>query len=484
MIKATSVLRRHHVRLLRGLVGRACPYLSLAACLFLTGCASTTGSALSNYVPSWMQGKKQESGDRMLFRGGSETANDGAKVVSKEQQKSLHEELLLARQLYQDRRFDEAEKHYAKVAATNDKIPIVGLERPAWLGGKAERASSDAREEAIFYLAECQREQKKFRTASESYFKLFAQFSNSQFTERADLGLFEIANYWLEDTRKAMAEVQEQREGKRWMVMPASFVNLSQDKPFTDTEGHALRLLERIRLNEINTPLAEKSLFYIANVKFFREDYRDADFYYSQLYNNYPNSQYAPKAVKQAIICKQLVTGGSEYDCRSVEESNRLIHVAQTAYPELAKDDKWLSNQLVSINMQQADRDYKIAEFYDRTGHPGSAYFYFELVRRCYPGTEYGRRATERMEELRIRLEEQKRNGTTGNAWTDWIPQMFRPGSASPPAQRTTQSLTQGGSPAASSVTTRETVPPGTVPLGNGAAPPRNLPALMAPGIN
>ena len=59
------------------------------------------------------------------------------------------------------------------------------------------------------------------------------------------------------------------------------------------------------------------------------EDYKDADYYYSQLYEHYPNSALAPKAIKQAIICKQLSTGGSCYDCRSVEESRKLIDVAQ-----------------------------------------------------------------------------------------------------------------------------------------------------------
>jgi hypothetical protein len=61
--------------------------------------------------------------------------------------------------------------------------------------------------------------------------------------------------------------------------------------------------------------------------------------------------------------------------------------------------------QLYCINQQQADKDMKIAEYYRRTGHSGSAYFYYEIVRRRYPGTAYFDKATERMHELRAELE-------------------------------------------------------------------------------
>ena len=54
-------------------------------------------------------------------------------------------------------------------------------------------------------------------------------------------------------------------------------------------------------------------------------------------------------------------------------------------YPELAKEKSgFLERQLGSITYQQAQKDYQTAEFYRRTGHPGSAYFYYEVVRRRY----------------------------------------------------------------------------------------------------
>jgi hypothetical protein len=58
--------------------------------------------------------------------------------------------------------------------------------------------------------------------------------------------------------------------------------------------------------------------------------------------------------------------------------------------------------------MQQAEKDYKVAEFYRRTGHPASAYFYYEIIRRRYPGTRYFDLATERMHEIKAKAEKEQ----------------------------------------------------------------------------
>src|SRR5581483_801852 len=62
--------------------------------------------------------------------------------------------------------------------------------------------------------------------------------------------------------------------------------------------------------------------------------------------------------------------------------------------------------QLGSISFQQAQKDFNTAEFYRRTNHPGSAYFYYEIVRRRYPGTKFADLATERMQEIHRQVEE------------------------------------------------------------------------------
>jgi RNA polymerase sigma factor (sigma-70 family) len=70
-------------------------------------------------------------------------------------------------------------------------------------------------------------------------------------------------------------------------------------------------------------------------------------------------------------------------------------------YPELPRDKReLLSDQVARIKFQQAEKDYQIAEFYRRTGQPGSACFYYQLVRNRYPDSDFAAKAAERLHEL------------------------------------------------------------------------------------
>src|SRR5207249_4499250 len=216
----------------------------------------------------------------------------------------------------------------------------------------------------------------------------------------------DIANAWLGDTRTEMAEYREKREGKRTFVIVQP-VHFEKKKPLVDEEGRALQALEWVHLNDITGPLADKALFLAGGVKFYREDYREADHYFTQLVEQHKDSPLAPQAIELAIIAKHMSTGGPDYDGRKVAEARILVDTALRNYPELAQQKSgFLERQLGSITFQQAQKDYNTAEFYRRTGHAGSAYFYYEIVRRRYPGTKFADLATERMQEIHRQVEE------------------------------------------------------------------------------
>ena len=303
---------------------------------------------------------------------------------------SVQAQLDGAKILYQQKKYADAEAIFHSIARNTKNPPLVA-------------------EEALFYEGDCQYLQGHYPKAESTFIKVLREFRlNGRFHNQANQRLFDIANFWLEDTRKQMNAYAEKRDGKRWVVMPASFVHIDKEKPFLDMEGRALEALEEVRLNDISGPLGEKALFYIATVKFYHEDFKDADYYYSQVFKNYPNGKLAAAALKHSILCKEMVNGGSMYDTRPLAEAIDLIQRA-TAYPELQRNDnEFLTRQLSNISNQQADKDYNIAEFYRRTGHPGSAYFYYELVRRRYPGTTYSEKAIKGLEEMRRKLDKQQ----------------------------------------------------------------------------
>jgi outer membrane protein assembly factor BamD (BamD/ComL family) len=331
---------------------------------------------------SWFSGTTADK-QPLLLPG----VEDGKRTAMDEKARA---DLEAAKVLYQKQQYAQAEKMFEVIT-------------------KAKKLRLDTLEDAQFYMAESQRLQGNYRDARDNFRVYVQSFPYGKHASESNDRLFDIANYWLNKTRDEMKENEKNAGAVNLAAYyPSNWFTYTKDMPFSDTEGHALTTLEDVRLNDIRGKLAEKSLFYIATVKFFRGEYKEADFFYSQLYEQHPKSELAEKALKQSIICKQIANGGTQYDTRSVEQCRKFLEEYQRNYP--GKDGEWVNKQLVSIHYQQADRDFNVAAFYDRTGHPGSAYFCYELVRRRYPNTEYAKKADARMNQLKTKVEEEQRN--------------------------------------------------------------------------
>jgi outer membrane protein assembly factor BamD (BamD/ComL family) len=309
-------------------------------------------------------------------------------------------------------------------------------------------------QEARFYEAECLRQQGYYPKAADVYMDLMAKHPRNPYREQCEQRTFDIANFWLDDTRE---QIRESENGKYW-VWPR-FVSFERTKPLLDREGRAIEKLEQVHYNDVQGPLADRALFLAGNVKFYNGDYREADHYFSQIHERHPNSPLAPQAVELAIIAKHLSTGGPDYDGRKSAEARKLVESALNNYPELAgKKREFLQQQVASITLQQAAKDYMTADFYRRTGHPGPAYWYFGLVAQRYPTTEYAAKAKQQMNELET--EQQKKNGGVD----------LRP----PPSPAVQPSPVTTGAPVAPAGP--EAAPQ---PLPGSGQPPRELPPSL-----
>ncbi len=391
-------------------------FLSLIA-----GCSTFDNGSF--FTPPWKKSASKAGGPKdSLMIGDYAPSTGGGREAA---DPAVRAELDGAQRLFQEKKFAEAEKIFHQLSQPDTSSSNTSgkkeeeLAIASMLGSIVGSSKVRGRhpriiyEEALFGEAECQREQKNYRDAANTYTKLLVEFPNTQYTRPACKEMFEIANHWLKPTAVRMDEYYEKLQGKRTFVTPAAFMNFGRDMPFMDAEGHAITVLNMVRLYDINGPLAEKALWCLGTIHFYRKDYTEADFYFRQMYEQYPNGEFAPRAVKQSVICKQLISGASEYDSRLVEESKKLIMQAQATFPELKKDEKWISTQLATMNIHQADRDFKVAEFYERTGHPGSAYFYYELVCRRYGGTQYAEKAAQKKAQLRSKADQEQRQDRT-----------------------------------------------------------------------
>jgi outer membrane protein assembly factor BamD (BamD/ComL family) len=293
-----------------------------------------------------------------------------------------------ARELFRQEEYAKAESLFEEIASGKKNPPA-------------------AVQEALFYRAECLRMQMNYPTAADVYSDLLQKFPHTPYHDQAVQRMFDIANYWLNDTRAEMREDLEQKQGKRWFVAPR-FVSFEKSKPLLDREGRAIELLEKVRMHDIQGPLADHALFLCGSVKVYRENYRDADHYFSQITARHHESPLAPKALELAIFCKQMSTGGADYDGRKVAEARQLVQTALTNYPQLAREKhEFLDRQLKTIELQQAEKEFKAAQFYERTGHPASAFWCYAVLRQRYPTTKYAQEAGVRMNDLRAKAEKE-----------------------------------------------------------------------------
>ena len=160
---------------------------------------------------------------------------------------------------------------------------------------------------------------------------------------------------------------------------------------------------------------------------YHRENFKDAARYFQQLAEAYDRSPLRDEALKLAIIAKNNSTGGPQYDGKDTAEAMRLINTAKATSPTLAReqDGKFLDEQSLMVRYQQAEKDFETAEFYRRTGHPGSAWFYYELVIRRYAGIQpWADQAVARQQELKAELDEMKNPttmATTRRFWKQYV---------------------------------------------------------------
>jgi outer membrane protein assembly factor BamD (BamD/ComL family) len=358
---------------------RGAGLLLLALATFSSGCAWDDWHVFKSSPPP------PPPADSVVLR------DDKLEAANKTAPQGAAKDLAGGHELYRRGEYAKAEKVFHKIADNTKNSPQIA-------------------EEARYYEAECLRREGHYPKAGDTYNKLLIDFPAGMFREQAVQHMFEIANYWLDDTRKEMEEDKDKHDGKHVVVWP-EFMHWDKTKPLLDEEGRAMEKLEQVRYNDITGPLADKALFLAGSVKFFRKDYKEANHYFSQLAEMHPNSPFVEQAIKLAIISKELSTGGPDYDSRQLAEARKLVDTALRAYPNLAaKESDFLNRQLISIQLQVAEKDFRAAEFYERTGHPCSAYFQYQVVRLRYPGTKYFDQATERMNLLKAKLE--KKGGT------------------------------------------------------------------------
>ncbi len=251
-----------------------------------------------------------------------------------------------------------------------------------WPGSRVEQ-------DALFYKAESEFFGEQYPEAVDTYTMLLDKYPNSQHLDKVVRRQFDIAHYW---------EQHHQHE-PHWATTPNV---LDDTRPLFDTLGRALKTYENIRLNDPTGPLADDSIMASGNSYFLRGRYSDADYHYQLLRSEYPQSEHQFEAHILGLQCKLRIYQGEDYDATPLTEAKKIVKQLKIQFAgELnAEERERLAEIQAQLNEKLAERELKMAKYYDDGEHYGSAKFYYAQIVKNFPDTPIAEQARSRYVEL------------------------------------------------------------------------------------
>lgn len=273
-----------------------------------------------------------------------------------------------ADELFRKKEYLDAAKLYAKSA---DKYPDSLIE-----------------EDAMFMQGECYFFADRYPKAEDAYGELFMKYDNTRHLDTVTKRLFKIAEYW----------DRLQTTDERYSLNPNL---IDRTRPMFDTGGRAIKTLEAVWLADPTGPLADDAVMKLANMNFLQQDWEDADLYYTQIRQDFPNSQYLVPAYLLGFRTKLEKYDGAGYDRTPLDEAEVLIETLLAQFADQLGDDRDRVLQARDfVKDRKAEREWSMGEFYRRKGEVASAQMYYRTAVRDYANTTYGDQSRERLAEL------------------------------------------------------------------------------------
>lgn len=225
----------------------------------------------------------------------------------------------------------------------------------------------------------------QYARANQSFELLIQKYPGTRYLDMAQSRRFAIAQYWLELNRESPDNL-------------LSFHVQDKRRPTRDTKGNALRVLNRIRLDDPTGRLADDATMALANAYFEEQRYLDAADTYEDLRIAFPTSQHQYDAHLLELRARIEAYQGSAYDGTHLQKADKLLSSVMKQFPtEIDRDRDELMKIAAEVRFRLAQRDMKMARYYDYSGQYRSATIYYQEVIEKYAGTPQAEEAAERI---------------------------------------------------------------------------------------
>ena len=267
-----------------------------------------------------------------------------------------------------EREFRMAAKEFAKSATR-------------WPGSSVE-------EEALFFQAESYFFANRYPKSEEIFAQLMKKYPSTRYVDQTSTRRLQIAKYWLEHFE----------QDKDLPITP----NLtSRTRPVFDKFGHAIRVLENIRLDDPTGELADDATMLAAKACFQSEKYYRADEFLTDLRRSFPGSEHQFNAHLLGLQCKVKLYQGPGYDSGPLDSAEELVKQMRRQFPNEARDHhEYLTGAYKDIRMNRAIREMNLARYRDRRQEYRAARAQYARVAREFSDTSLAAEASDRLAQL------------------------------------------------------------------------------------
>lgn len=162
----------------------------------------------------------------------------------------------------------------------------------------------------------------------------------------------------------------------------------------------AISMLDRIIDDRArDTPTAEQALRLKADYHYMAGDFEEAEAAYARITRDFPRGRYAKFSLLRAGESALARFPGVEFDDSDLLEAEVYLRDFQSRHPEEA-GEAMVPQLLSRIDESRAEKDYRVAQYYERTKALEAAVFYYRLVDREWAATTWGAQAHQRLIDL------------------------------------------------------------------------------------
>ncbi|MGW8256663.1 MAG: outer membrane protein assembly factor BamD [Thermoguttaceae bacterium] len=261
-------------------------------------------------------------------------------------------------------------------------------------------------EDALFMLAESYFFSDRYSKAHDTYSELFKKYNNTRHLDVAVQREFALGRYW----------VQCDDYKHKWALMP----NLTDNsQPTFDTFGYAIKAFQNVHMYDPTGPWADDSIMAAATAYFRRGEFENAAVDFDLLFKEYPSSEHQKAAHILDMQAKMRIYQGKYYDPTALQEAGEIADQTLAQFgSQLGAEQSRVAKARRQIQEEKANRDFAMAEYYEKQKSYGAARLYYQGIVQNYPSTEKAQQA-------RIRLEAIKGFPAEAPSRLKWLSDMF-----------------------------------------------------------